>query len=76
MLQRAAVHTSQMGIDGDRGFCAVPEPCLSLLRVSPRPSPQWNGFGTFFRAFASVYDGKVVGLPVSAAIMLFYYRYH
>eukprot|EP00198_Chlamydomonas_reinhardtii_P012431 XP_001701768.1 predicted protein [Chlamydomonas reinhardtii] len=34
----------------------------------------WNGFGTFFRAFASVYDGKVVGLPVSAAIMLFYYR--
>ncbi|GFR40153.1 hypothetical protein Agub_g709 [Astrephomene gubernaculifera] len=34
----------------------------------------WAGFGTFFRRFASVYDGKVVGLPVSAAIMLFYYR--
>ncbi|GLC57573.1 hypothetical protein PLESTB_001241900 [Pleodorina starrii] len=35
---------------------------------------QWNGYGTFFRRFASVYDGKVVGLPVSAAIMLLYYR--
>ncbi|GIL94168.1 hypothetical protein Vretimale_332, partial [Volvox reticuliferus] len=34
----------------------------------------WNGYGTFFRQFASVYDGKVVGLPVSAAIMLLYYR--
>ncbi|GLI64166.1 hypothetical protein VaNZ11_007352 [Volvox africanus] len=34
----------------------------------------WNGYGTFFRQFASVYNGKVVGLPVSAAIMLLYYR--
>ncbi|EFJ49483.1 hypothetical protein VOLCADRAFT_117158, partial [Volvox carteri f. nagariensis] len=54
------------------------EPVSALLDMSQLVGQDrnlnWNGYGTFFRRFASVYDGKVVGLPVSAAIMLLYYR--
>jgi hypothetical protein len=52
---------------------------VSLIRSLPAGSVLTDPGGPVpaapFCRFASVYDGKVIGLPVSAAVNLFYYRW-